>query len=78
MKKIFYLILTIVLILAVARIISGGSNGRRLPLEETAENYPVVKEDADGNMTVDGEVVEDIVEENPAVTADEEETVIQE
>ena len=36
--------------------------------------YPT--EDAEGNMTVDGEVVEDIEETDPAETSDEEETVI--
>lgn len=86
MKKIFYLILIVVIILVIGRLV----NKSPAPAVETnivavesvneaadAETA-VVTEDSEGNMSVDGQPVEDIEEENPEDTAGEEETIIQE
>lgn len=86
MKKIFYLILIVVIILVIGRLV----NKSPTPAVETnivaveavneaadAETA-VITEDSEGNMSVDGQPVEDIEEENPEDTAGEEETIIQE
>ena len=77
MKKIFYIALVLVALMVIGRLLN------RKPIENAAVEYqatiekqPIVKEDANGNMTVDGEIVEDIEETNPSETSDEEETVI--
>ena len=62
MKKIFYIALVLVALMVIGRLLN------RKPIENatveyqaTIEKQPIVKEDANGNMTVDGEIVEDIV-----------------
>lgn len=91
MKKIFYAILIIVILLVGYRLlqnsasskteVSAAATGVQTPKEDNdamEDISAVITEDSDGNMSVDGQPVEDIVEENPEHTADEEETIIQE
>lgn len=91
MKKIFYLILIIVIILVIGRLVNKSptpaveTNIAAVEIaavesvnEATDTETAIVTEDSEGNMSVDGQPVEDIEEENPEDTAGEEETIIQE
>lgn len=86
MKKIFYLILIIVIILVIGRLVNKSPTPAvetniaavEAVNEATDTGTAVVTEDSEGNMSVDGQPVEDIEEENPEDTAGEEETIIQE
>ena len=86
MKKIFYLILIVVIILVIGRLVnkypSPAVEANIVAVESVNEatdtETAVVTEDSEGNMSVDGQPVEDIEEENPEDTAGEEETIIQE
>ncbi len=86
MKKIFYLILIIVIILVIGRLVNKSPTPAvetniaavESVNEATDTETAIVTEDSEGNMSVDGQPVEDIEEENPEDTAGEEETIIQE
>ncbi len=78
MKKIFYIILVIVILLVAGRLLKDQTAETVPATATTVEHQPVVAEDENGNMTVDGEIVEDVEEENPEATANQEETIIQE
>ena len=77
MKKIFYIALVLVALMVIGRLLNHKPiENATVEYQATIEKQPIVKEDANGNMTVDGEIVEDIEETNPSETSDEEETVI--
>ena len=78
MKKIFYIILVIVILLVAGRMLKDQTAETAPTAATVVEHQPVVAEDENGNMTVDGEIVEDVEEENPEATANQEETIIQE
>ena len=83
MKKIFYIVLVIVILMVIGQFLknnipASAQNAPATPTQAVVEESAVVTEDEDGNMVVDGEVVEDIEEENPSATSDEQETVISE
>lgn len=83
MKKLFYIVLVIVILLVIGQLLRNNlpataQTTESIGVDTIVEENAVVTEDADGNMVVDGEVVEDIEEENPSATSDEQETIISE
>lgn len=83
MKKIFYIVLVIIILLVIGQFLksnipASAQTAPATPTQAVVEENAVVTEDEEGNMVVDGEVVEDIEEENPSATSDEQETVISE
>ncbi len=96
MKKLFYIVLVIVILMVIGRLLkkehntlnaepavaaetTGQNEEKTAPkIQAVIEEQSVVTEDEDGNMSVDGEVVEDIEEENPSATANDGETIINE
>lgn len=80
MKKLFYIVLVIVVLLVIAQFVKQES-AAPVPAEDVAE--VVVEESSVApDMMGDGQVVEeeaeDVVEVNPEETADEDETIVQE
>ena len=80
MRKLLYIIITLIILLAIGAWLKS----QRTDIATTSvmttevEKQPVVTEDAEGNMTVDGEVVEDVEENMPEDTGGEEETIVNE
>ncbi len=90
MKKLFYIILVVAILLAVSFFVKNEA-----PVAENVPEVPVAEETVDaeaiGNMEintedaenisdgeiVDGEAVEEVEELNPNETADEDETVVE-
>ena len=70
MKKLFYIVLILIAFMVIGRLLAGNKTAERMSAtaeyQATIEKQPIVTEDAEGNMTVDGEVVEDIEETDPA------------
>ena len=92
MKKLFYIILVIVILLVISRFVKNEAPAPVEPdvvVEETVEefaNAPIsdaeIAEPANPDALGDGEVIEveseEVEETNPAETADEDETIIEE
>mgnify|MGYP000767518730 CR=1 FL=1 len=90
MKKLFYIVLVIVVLLVIARLVKNEAPAVAEPeavaVEETVavpgdiagEIDAVVAEPANPDALSDGEVVEEVEEVNPGETADEDETIINE
>ena len=92
MKKLFYIILVIVILLDISRFVKNEAPAPVEPdvvVEETVEeiaNAPIsdaeIAEPANPDALGDGEVIEveseEVEETNPAETADEDETIIEE
>lgn len=92
MKKLFYIILVIVILLVISRFVKNEAPALVEPdvvVEETVEeiaNAPIsdaeIAEPANPDALGDGEVIEveseEVEETNPAETADEDETIIEE
>lgn len=92
MKKLFYIILVIVILLVISRFVKNEAPAPVEPdvvVEETVEeiaNAPIsdaeIAEPANSDALGDGEVIEveseEVEETNPAETADEDETIIEE
>ena len=80
MRKLLYIIITLIILLAIGAWLKSQRTDTATTSVMTTEveKQPVVTEDAEGNMTVDGEVVEDVEENMPEDTGGEEETIINE
>ena len=84
MKKLFYIVLVIVILLVIGQLLRSNipaaapTDAETVRIDTVVEDSAVVTEDENGNMVVDGEIVEDIEEENPSATSDEQETIISE
>lgn len=92
MKKLFYIILVIVILLVISRFVKNEAPApveTDVVVEETVEeiaNAPIsdaeIAEPANPDALGDGEVIEveseEVEETNPAETADEDETIIEE
>ena len=88
MKKLFYIILVIVILLVISRFVKNEAPAPVEPdvvVEETVEeiaNDAEIAEPANPDALGDGEVIEveseEVEETNPAETADEDETIIEE
>ena len=92
MKKLIYIILVIVILLVISRFVKNEAPAPVEPdvvVEETVEeiaNAPIsdaeIAEPANPDALGDGEVIEveseEVEETNPAETADEDETIIEE
>lgn len=92
MKKLFYIILVIVILLVISRFVKNEAPAPVEPdvvVEETVEeiaNAPIsdaeIAEPANPDALGDGEVIEveseEVEETNPDETADEDETIIEE
>ena len=76
MRKLLYIIITLIILLAIGAWLKSQRTDTATTSVMTTEveKQPVVTEDAEGNMTVDGEVVEDVEENMPEDTGGEEET----
>lgn len=75
MKKIFFIISLIIILLVISTLTGETDNSIDLHQSNSPE---VVTEDENGNISINGEIVEDVEETNPSITANEEETIIQE
>ena len=78
MKKLFYIVLVIVVLLVIGQLVK-----QEVSAPAPEDEIVVVEEGIIGDEVLnDGEVVEeeaeDVVESNPEETADEDETIIQE
>lgn len=79
MKKLLYIIITLVILLGIGAWLKTQKTETITPNVITeVEKQPIVKEDEHGNMTVDGEVVEDVKEDMPEDTGGDEETIVNE
>lgn len=79
MKKLLYIIITLVILLGIGAWLKTQKTETIAPNVITeVEKQPIVKEDEHGNMTVDGEVVEDVEEDMPEDTGGDEETIVNE
>lgn len=80
MRKLLYIIITLIILLAIGAWLKSQRTDTAATSVMTTEveKQPVVTEDAEGNMTVDGEVVEDVEENMPEDTGGEEETIVNE
>ena len=75
MKKIFYIVGLIIFFLVSAKLNGEAEKSINIHQNDATE---VVTEDENGNMSINGEIVEEVEETNPSITANEEETIIQE
>lgn len=75
MKKIFYIVGLIIVFLVIAKLTGEAEKSINIHQNDATE---VVMEDENGNMSINGEIVEEVEETNPSITANEEETIIQE
>ena len=80
MRKLLYIIITLIILLAIGAWLKSQRTDTATTSVMTTEveKQPVVTEDAEGNITVDGEVVEEDEENMPEDTGGEEETIINE
>ena len=84
MKKIFYIVLVIVVLLVIGRLIKQDTTtaDEGVTVEETIVDENALSASANPDAIGDGEVVEeeaeDVVEVNPEQTADEDETIVKE
>lgn len=81
MKKLFYIVLILVTLMVIGQLLNRKvkpttENNSATEFQANIETQPIIKEDADGNMTVDGEIVEEIEETDPTKTSNEEETIL--
>ncbi len=84
MKKIFYIVLVIVVLLVIGRLIKQDATtaDEGVTVEETIVDENALSASTNPDAIGDGEVVEeeaeDVVEVNPEQTADEDETIVKE
>ncbi len=85
MKKIFYIVLVIVILLVIGRFVKQENSApvadENTVVEETIVDENAISAAANPDAIGDGEVVEEaeeVVEVNPEETADEDETIVNE
>ncbi len=84
MKKLFYIVLVLIVLMVAGRVLKSHFAPTAATTESTEtvttgiNKQPVVEEDEHGNVTVDGEAVEEVEENTPEDTGGEEETIVAE